>query len=105
MKRGVGALVLAILLTGCGGKSSSAQEANSKLDALEATIATQYETAATPYNDYLDKATKRYIALVKRYADQIGHKEARQRLVSEANSVSSFCTPCSGDMLDAARKY
>ena len=97
--------MLAILLTGCGGQSSSAQRANDKLDALEAKIATQFESAATPYNDYLDKATRQYIALVHRYSDQIGPKEARQRLVSESDSVSSFCPPCAGEMLDAAKKY
>jgi len=105
MRRGVGALVLAILLAGCGGQSSSAQRANDKLDAFEATIATQYETAATPYNNYLQKATRRYIALVRRYADQIGPKEARQRLMSEGDSVASFCPPCAGDLRDEARRY
>ena len=105
MRRGVGALVLAILLAGCGGQSSSAQRANDKLDALEATIATQYETAATTYNNYLQKATRRYIALVRRYADQIGPKEARQRLMSEGDSVASFCPPCAGDLRDEARRY
>lgn len=105
MKRGVGALVLVILLTGCGGKSSSATRANNKLDALEALIATQYETAATPYNNYLDKATTQYIALVRRYADQLGPNGARRRLTAESNEVMSFCPPCAGEMLDAARKY
>jgi type III secretory pathway component EscR len=105
LRRGAGALVLAILLAGCGGTTSSKQRANNQLDALEAKIATQYETAATPYNDYLQKATQRYIALVRRYADQIGSKEARQRLTSESDEVSSFCPPCAGDLLDAARRY
>jgi len=105
MRRGVGALVLVILLAGCGGKSSSSQQAADKLDALEATIATQYETAATPYNDYLQKATQQYIALVRRYADQLGPKEARRRLMAEADEVSNFCPPCSGDLRDEASRY
>jgi type III secretory pathway component EscR len=101
---GLAAIVLAILITGCGDQSSS-QRANDKLDALEAKIATQYETAATPYNDYLDKATQKYIALVRRYADQLGPKEARRRLMAEGDEVSSFCPPCAGDLRDAARRY
>ena len=105
MKRGVGVLVLAmLLLAGCG-QSSSEQRANDKLDALEAKIATQYETAATPYNDYLDKATHQYIALVRRYAHDLGPKEARRRLMSESDEVSSFCPPCAGDLRDEARRY
>lgn len=72
---------------------------------MELTIATQYETAATPYNNYLDKATRQYIALVHRYADQIGHKEARQRLTEMGNQIADFCTACAGDLYDAARAY
>ena len=105
LTRAAATVGLAILLAGCGGGSSSDQRANDKLDALEAKIATQYETAATPYNDYPDKATQQYIALVHRYADQLGPKQARERLMSESDSVSSFCPPCAGDLRDAARKY
>ena len=104
MRRGIGALVLAILLTGCG-QSSNQGQGTAKLDALEAKIATQYETAATPYNDFLQKATQQYIALVRRYSDQLGPKEARQRLTAEADEVSNFCPPCAGDLRDEARKY
>jgi len=99
-------VVLAILLAGCGGGSSSSRSrANDKLDALEATIATQYETAATPYNDYLDKATRRYIALVRHYADALGPKDARARLMAESDQVASFCPPCAGELRDEARRY
>ena len=96
--------MLAILLTGCG-QSSNQQRADAKLDAFEAKISTQYETAATPYNNYLQKATQQYIALVRRYADQIGPKEARRRLMAEGDEVSNFCPPCAGDLRDEARKY
>ena len=105
MKRAAVVLVLVLLLAGCGKGSSSQQRANDKLDALEAKIATQYETAATPYNDYLEKATHQYIALVRRYAHELGNKEARQRLMSESDEVSAFCPPCSGDLRDEARRY
>ena len=105
LRRGVGAVALALLLAGCGGGSSSNQRANDKLDALEAKIATQYETAATPYNNYLDKATHQYILLVRRYAHDLGPKAARERLMSESDEVSSFCPPCAGDLRDEARRY
>jgi hypothetical protein len=106
MRRGLGALVFVILLTGCGGgQSSSKQQAINKVDALEVKIATQDETAATPYNDYLQKATQQYIALIRRYADQLGPKEARQRLMAEGDEVSNFCPPCAGDLRDEARRY
>lgn len=105
MKRGVGALLLAILLTGCGGTSSSDQRMNDRFDALEAKIATQYETAASPYNNYLEQATHQYIALVRHYKDRLGPKEARRRLMAEGDEVSSFCLPCAGELRDEARRY
>src|SRR5690242_21896629 len=105
LRRGAGVVLLAILLAGCGGGSSSHQRADDQLDALEATIATQYETAATPYNDYLAKATHRYILLVRRYAHDLGPKAARERLMSESDEASSFCPPCAGALRDEARRH
>ena len=76
-----------------------------KFDALDAKIATQYETAATPYNNYLEKATQQYIALVRQYADQLGPKEARRRLMAKGDEVVAFCTWCAGALYDEAKRY
>jgi hypothetical protein len=105
MRRGACALVLVALLAGCGGQSNSDTRANAKLDALEAKIATQYETAATPYNNYLERGVRQYITLVHQYAHQLGPKEARRRLKSMGDQVSDFCTACAGDLYDAAATY
>ena len=78
---------------------------NARFDALEAKIATQYETAATPYNNYLEKAARQYVALVREYADQLGHKEAKRRLMEMGNQIADFCTACAGDLYDAAQAY
>ncbi len=78
---------------------------NARFDALDVKIATQYETAATPYNNYLEKATQQYIALVREYAHQLGPKEARRRLVAKGDEVSAFCSWCAGDLYDAAKRY
>jgi hypothetical protein len=102
---GLGALVLAILLAGCGSQSSSEQRMNNRFDALDAKMATQYETAASPYNNYMEKATHEYIALVRHYAKQLGPKEARRRLLAKGDEVASFCLPCAGELRDEARGY
>jgi hypothetical protein len=104
MRRAVGAVALAIVLAGCGSQSSE-KRMNAKFDALDAKIATQYETAATPYNNYLEKATQQYIALVRQYADQLGPKEARRRLMAKGDEVVAFCTWCAGALYDEAKRY
>jgi hypothetical protein len=105
MRRGAGALVLALVLAGCGQSSASEQRMNARFDALELKITTQYESAATPYNNYLEKAARQYIALVHEYRHQLGPKEARHRLVAEGNQIADFCTACAGDLYDAAAGY
>ena len=104
MRGGAGALVAAMLLAGCG-QSTSVKRMNARFDALYYKMATEYETAATPYNNYLYKATNRYIALVREYADQLGPAEAKRRLTEKGDEVSAFCTPCAQSLYDDARKY
>jgi uncharacterized lipoprotein len=104
MKRGVGALLAVILLTGCGA-STSEKSMNAKFDNLDYKMATEYETAATPYNNLLAKATQRYIALVREYADQLGPKEAKRRLTAKGDEVSAFCTACAQSLYDEAARY
>src|SRR5689334_15523962 len=106
MWRGAGALVAALLLAGCGGGSHpSEQRMNARFDALETKITTQYESAATPYNNYLEKAAQQYVALVHEYRHQLGPKEAKHRLVAMGNQIADFCTACAGDLYDAAAGY
>jgi hypothetical protein len=105
MRRGAGALLVAILLAGCGNQSASEKRMNAKFAQLDYMMATRYETAANPYNNYLDKATQRYIALVREYAEQLGPDEAKRRLVAKGEEVGPFCPPCASTLYDEARKY
>jgi hypothetical protein len=105
MRRGAGALLIAILLTGCGNQSASKKSMNAKFDALDYTMVTEYETAATPYNNLLAKATQRYVALVREYADLLGPDEAKRRLVEKGDEVGPFCPPCAATLYDEAKKY
>jgi hypothetical protein len=108
MRRGAGLLVLVIVLAGCGGggqSSAAKNRMNDRFDALEVKITTQYESAATPYNNYLEKAARQYVALVHEYRKLLGPKEARHRLVAMGNQIADFCTACAGDLYDAAAGY
>lgn len=98
-------LAVALLLAGCGSSSGDEKGMEAKFDQLDYVMATQDETNATPYNDELQKATHRYVLLVRQYADQLGPKEARRRLLAKGNEVAPFCLPCAGLLRDEARKY
>ena len=106
MRRGAGALLVALVLAGCGSQSASEKRMNAKFDQLDYVMATQYETNGSLYDHtYLEKATHQYIALVRKYADQLGPKEARKRLLAKGDEVSSFCLPCAGQLRDEASRY
>jgi hypothetical protein len=107
MRRGVGALLVAILLAGCGNQSASENRMDAKFDQLDYTMVTRYETSAAWYNGYryFAKVVQKYIALVREYADQLGPDEAKRRLVEKGDEVGPYCPPCAGTLYDEARKY
>lgn len=78
---------------------------NAKFDDIDYKMATEYETAATPYNNLLDKASHQYIALVREYADQLGPTEAKRRLKAKGDEVAPYCPSCSESLYEAAARY
>jgi hypothetical protein len=99
-------LLAATLLGGCGDNQSAKQTAmNNKFEALDYEIS-RLETVTSQYNDaHFDKATKRYIALVRRYHELLGPEEAKRRLTDRAEELSGYCLPCAGELADAAKQY
>ena len=64
------------------------------------------ETPSIAYNHgHLEKATQRYIALVREYADLLGRDEARRRIKEKGDELGPYCLPCAGTLEDEARKY
>lgn len=103
MRFAVGLVFVAILLSGCGTQPDKGMKA--RFDALDSKIAS-FETVNAPYNyAYLAKATHQYIALVQKYADQLGSDQARQLLVEKGDELEAYCLPCKETLDEAARKY
>jgi hypothetical protein len=103
----LGLLVLVLLLVaGCGYSRNANEKAMdakfSKLDYEMASI----ETINSAYNDReFERETRKYIALVREYAHQLGPAEARRRLKEKGDELSAYCLPCTAELTDAALKY
>jgi uncharacterized lipoprotein NlpE involved in copper resistance len=102
----VGVLLLtALLLAGCDNRSADRKAMDTKFEKLDFEIST-LETASSTYNlPHFEKATEHYVALVRQYADLLGPKEAKRRLLQEADGLSSYCLPCAGVLTGEASKY
>jgi len=94
-----------LLLAACGSSQPAGQkEMNAKFDKIDYLMASM-ETMNAGFGPELQNATNRYIALVRRYSDQLGTTEAKQRLVEKGDQVSDYCLACAATLYDAAKKY
>jgi hypothetical protein len=102
----LGVLLLTVLLVAaCGSNQSAAQkEMNAKFDKIDYLMASM-ETMNSGFGPELTNATDRYVALVRRYSDQLGADEAKHRLVEKGDQVSDYCLACAATLYDAAKKY
>jgi hypothetical protein len=100
-------VLLLVLLVACGDDRSAARRAmDAKFDRLDSTFV-NLETPASPYDTglHLEKATQRFIALIREYADELGPDEVKQRLADKGNEVGPYCLPCVAMLDDEAKKY
>jgi hypothetical protein len=105
MRRAAALLLLPILLAGCGQGNPDERTMKNRFERLDYSIAT-LETVTSPYNEQnFERLTRRYIALVHEYADQLGADGAQRRLADKATELEPFCLPCTGTLNDEAKKY
>jgi hypothetical protein len=102
----LGVLLLAVVLVAaCGDNRPTARKAiDAKFQSMDYKMAT-LETLAAPYGTHLERATQRYIALIRKYADQLGADEVKRRLVEKGYEVGPYCLPCQAMVDDEAKKY
>jgi hypothetical protein len=99
-------LLVALLVAGCGdSRSAATREMDTKFQKLDFEMA-NLETVNSEYNNRdFARETRRYIALVREYAGQLGRAEARRRLLEKGDELSSYCLPCTATLETAALKY
>lgn len=106
MKRGVGLLLGVVVLAGCGGDEPTAAEKrmNKRFDTVDYTMG-NVEISAPPFQDNLIRLTRRYIALIREYADELGDDEVKKRLEDKAFELGPYCLPCVTSLDLEAEKY
>jgi hypothetical protein len=101
----VGVLLLAALLVGGCGDTGPTKAMDAKFQKIDYEMAS-LETVNSAYNDReFATETRKYIALVREYADQLGRAEARRRLLQKGDELSSYCLPCVATLESEATKY
>jgi hypothetical protein len=97
-------LLSALLVTGCG-DNSSVTKMEARFQKLDYEMA-NLETLNSSYNArQFASETQKYIALVRKYAPQLGRAEARRRLREKGEELSSFCVPCVATLDSEALRY
>jgi hypothetical protein len=99
-------VLFAGVLAGCGDNQSADRTAmENKFEKISYDIA-NLETVTSAYNEaHFEQETRKYIALVRKYADTLGAKEAKGRLEQKANELTGYCLPCVSLLADEAKKY
>jgi hypothetical protein len=104
MRRVAGLLLLVFLLAGCGQKEADQQGMDAKFERVDYQISAR-ETIAAPYDKSIAALTRRYAALVREYADELGPKEAKKRLTEKGDELTNYCLACAAILYDAAKQY
>jgi hypothetical protein len=53
----------------------------------------------------MEQYTKDYVALIRKYADDLGDDEAKTRLTDEVTQVQPWCLVCGQVLLSESEKY
>jgi hypothetical protein len=98
-------LVLALVLAACGDNGSGSKNAMEvKFQRIDYEMGNM-ENLNSAYGSQLTKATQRYIALIREYADLLGPAEVKRRLAQKRDEVAPYCLPCSATLDFEASRY
>jgi protein involved in sex pheromone biosynthesis len=88
----VGAVLLAALLvSGCGDKRTPVESQLSSVDYKMAAL----EVGVAPSKELLEKLTRQYIALTRKYAKALGPAQVKRKLEAKEYELQAYCLPCS----------
>lgn len=98
-------LLFALALAACGDNESASKRAMEvKFDRMDFAMGNM-ENINSAFGPELTNATKHYIALVRKYANLLGPKEARRRLLEKRDEVAPYRLPCSATLDFEASRY
>ena len=103
-------LLLAVLVAGCGEKrhhQTAAERVKMQNEFGQAMVNFGEATKGSGPADetVMEQLTKQYIALTRKYADEIVTAQAKQRLTDALPQVQPWCLPCGVTLLRERAKY
>jgi hypothetical protein len=110
MKRLAPLLLIAALAAGCGEKQHHQTEAErikmeNQFGHLFVNIGEATKGSGPADETVMERLTTQYIALTRRYADDLGDKEVKQRLTDALPQIQPWCLPCGVTLLRESAKY
>src|SRR6059058_6195445 len=99
MRRLAPLLLIALVAAGCGEKrhkQTAAERAKmeNEFSQVAMTIANGTITTGPADEQAMEQFTNEYIALTRKYADDLGDAEVKKRLTDEVAQVQPWCLPC-----------
>lgn len=103
-------LLLAVLAAGCGEKrhhQTAAERAKMENEFGHAMVNFGEATKGSGPADetLMEQLTNQYIALTRKYADDIGNAQVKQRLTDALPQVQPWCLSCGVTLLRERAKY
>jgi len=102
-------LLIAALAAGCGEKHKQTEAERAKMEnefsQVAMNIANATITSGPADEATMEQYTNDYIALTRKYADDIGDEAVKQRLGDEVSQVQPWCLQCGVLLLRERAKY
>jgi hypothetical protein len=102
--------LIAVLAAGCGEKrhhQTAAEQAKmeNEFGQVQVNIGTVTKGSGGADEDLMKQYTNDYVALIRKYADDLGDDEAKTRLTDEVAQVQPWCLVCGEILLRESAKY
>jgi hypothetical protein len=102
--------LIALLAGGCGERKHHQTEAErikmeNEFGQVAVNIGTATKGSGGADQTLMERYTNDYVALTRKYADDLGAAEVKTRLTDEVAQVQPWCLPCGVTLLREAAKY
>ena len=109
MRRLAPLLLIALAAAGCGEKHHQTEAERAKMESefsqVAMNIANATITSGPADEATMEQYTNDYIALTRKYADDLGDAEVKKRLGDEVAQVQPWCLPCGVLLFRERAKY
>jgi PBP1b-binding outer membrane lipoprotein LpoB len=110
MRRLAPLVLIALLAVGCGEKQQHQSEAErakmeNEFSQVAMNIANATITTGPADETTMEQFTNNYIALTRKYADDLGDAEVKKRLTDEVAQVQPWCLQCGVLLFRERAKY